>query len=79
MRFYERAVGFRFPMLFAGHAVVREWWDEAAEKFHIDVNVTNRVFGPLFGYAGSFTVDQRPCTRTEIPLDVLPVREERRE
>jgi Domain of unknown function (DUF4166) len=79
MRFYERAVGFSFPLLFAGEAVVREWWDDEAERYFIEVNVANRTFGPLFGYRGSFTVAQRVCTREEIPLDVLPVREERRE
>lgn len=79
MRFYERRVAFDFPMLFAGHAVVREWWDDTAQRFRIDVNVSNRVFGPLFGYQGSFTVAERPCGPDEIPLDVQPVREERRE
>jgi hypothetical protein len=79
MRFYERMVGFSFPMLFAGRAVVREWWDETAERFRIDVDVSNRVFGPLFGYQGSFTVVERPCAGGEVPLDVLPVREEHRE
>lgn len=79
MRFYERFVGFSFPMLFAGHAVVRESWDEDAQLYNIDVNVSNRVFGPLFGYCGTFTLSERPCTADEVPLDVVPVREERRE
>jgi hypothetical protein len=79
MRFYERFVGFSFPMLFAGNAVVREWWDEETEMFKIDVNVSNRVFGPLFGYEGSFTVRQHPCLAADVPLDVRPIREERRE
>ena len=79
MRFYERSLAFSFPMLFTGEAVVREWWDDRTEKFHIDVNVANRVFGPLFGYRGSFTVVERPCLPGEVPLDVQPVREERRE
>jgi hypothetical protein len=79
MRFYERFVGFSFPMIFAGHAVVRESWDETAQRFNIDVNVSNRVFGPLFGYQGTFTVAEYPCGRGEIPIDVLPVREEERE
>jgi hypothetical protein len=79
MRFYENFIGFSFPLLFAGEAVVREWWDDQIQRYFIDVNVSNRVFGPLFGYRGSFTVLQRPCPQDEIPLDVLPVREERRE
>jgi hypothetical protein len=78
-RFYEGPVAFRFPMLFSGVADVREWWDDEAERFCIDVNVSNRVFGPLFGYRGSFTVVERPCTTEDIPLDVRPLREEIRE
>lgn len=78
-RFYEGPFAFRFPMLFSGRAVVREWWDEDADRFGIEVNVSNRVFGPLFGYRGSFAVRQRPCPPDEIPLEVRPVREERRD
>jgi len=78
-RFYEGPVAFRFPLLFSGVANVREWWDEPEQRFHIDVDVRNRFFGKLFGYRGSFTVTERPCTRNEIPVDVLPIREERRE
>lgn len=79
MRFYEGFVGFSFPMLFAGNAVVRESWDDETQRYRIDVNVANRVFGPLFGYSGSFTLAERSCSPDEIPLDVLPVREEPRE
>jgi hypothetical protein len=78
-RFYEGRIGFKFPALLTGVATVREWWDESAERFRIDVSVANRLFGPLFGYRGSFTVVQRPCALEEIPLDVRPLREERRE
>ncbi len=78
-RFYEGPVGFRFPMLFSGIANVREWWDEGAQRFRIDVNVSNRLFGPLFGYRGSFKVTERACAPEDIPLDVQPLREETRE
>lgn len=78
-RIFEGPISFSFPMLFSGRAVVREWWNESTERFHIDVNVSNRVFGPLFGYRGTFTVAERACRAEEIPLDVKPVREERRE
>ncbi len=78
-RFYEGPVAFSFPMMFSGIAEVRERWDEAAQRFKINVEVRNRVFGPLFGYRGSFTVVQRPCSLEEIPLDVRPLREEARE
>jgi hypothetical protein len=78
-RFYEGPIGFRFPLVLSGVADVREWWDDSAQRFRIDVSVSNRIFGPLFGYRGSFTVTQRPCSPADIPLDVRPLREERRE
>lgn len=78
-RFYERALAFRFPLIFSGIANVREWWDEASECFRIEVNVSNKVLGPLFGYRGTFTVEEHPCDAAAIPADVLPLREEHRE
>jgi Domain of unknown function (DUF4166) len=76
-RFYERRVGFRFPLLLSGIAEVREWYDDEAERFRISVAVANARFGRLFGYRGSFQVEERRCA--EAPAHVRPVREERRE
>jgi len=78
-RFYERALGFRFPMLFSGIADVCEWYEETDQRFHIKVYVHNPTWGPLFGYHGSFQVEWRPVANGEIPLDILPARCERRE
>jgi len=78
-RFYERRAAFRLPLAFSGAANVREWWDDAAACFRIEVRVANKLLGPLFGYEGSFTVEERPCPAPAIPADVLPVREEHRE
>ena len=78
-RFYEGPIAFRFPLLLSGVAEVREWWDEAIQRFRIDVKVHNRLFGPLFGYRGTFTVAERPCQLSDTPLDVRPLREEPRE
>jgi hypothetical protein len=78
-RFYEGPVAFRFPLILSGVADVREWWDEAAVCFRIEVHVANKLLGPLFGYRGSFTVEERPCPAGDIPADVLPERQERRE
>jgi hypothetical protein len=78
-RLYEGPIAFRFPLLFSGVTEVRESWDDESQRFHIDVRVVNRVFGPLFGYRGSFTVAERPCRLEDIPLDVRPVREEVRD
>jgi hypothetical protein len=78
-RFYERLIGFSFPLLFSGIANVCEWFDESDQRFHIEVNVTNRTWGPLFGYRGSFDVEWRTGIGAEAPADLLPIRCERRE
>ena len=78
-RFYEGRVVFRFPMLFSGVADVCEWYDDAAGCFRIEVSVTNRRWGPLFGYRGSFQVEWRNVAASGVPGHVLPVRTEARE
>lgn len=77
--FYEGVVGFRFPMLFSGYADVCEWFDEADDKYHIEVKVQNKVFGDLFGYNGTFEVEYIELAEGLIPYQVKPLREERRE
>ena len=76
-RFYEGLLGFRFPMLFSGIADVREWYDDEASRFRISVAVHNRVWGPLFGYRGSFDVEWRSVK--SVPHHILPQRQERRD
>jgi hypothetical protein len=78
-RFYEGIVGFTFPMFFSGVADVCEWYDDRERRFRIDVNVRNRVWGPLFGYQGWFTVDWLEAEASVPPAHVLPRRVERRE
>ncbi len=78
-RFYEFPIGFRFPMLFSGAADVREWFDERIGRFRISVAVRNPVFGPLFGYHGSFDVEWRKVDGGGLPIHIRPKRQERRE
>lgn len=78
-RFYEGVIGFGFPMFFSGVADVREWYDDDRQQFGIRVNVTNPVWGPLFGYHGYFDVEWLECTPDQVPAHIKPVREERRE
>jgi len=77
--FYEGPIAFAFPMLLSGYADVVEAYDEDTGKFRIDVTVRNPVFGPIFGYSGSFDVSYVPLENGQIPEHVKPVREERRE
>lgn len=76
-RFYEGPVAFSFPMLFSGEAEVCEWFDDAIGRFRIEVVVSNRAFGRLFGYSGAFDAELIPVD--EVPDDLLPRRVERRE
>jgi len=76
-RFFEGIVGFRFPMALSGLADVCEWFDDADGKFHIEVSVANKQFGPLFGYTGSFDVEWMQTS--DAPPHVFPKRYERRE
>ena len=78
-RVYEGFLGFRFPMFFSGIADVCEWYDDPTEKYRIRVAVHNARWGPLFGYEGSFDTAWRSVRAEEVPRDVKPFREERRE
>ncbi|MER5784405.1 DUF4166 domain-containing protein [Streptomyces mobaraensis] len=77
-RFREGPVDVRVPDLIAGDAVVRESYDDAAGCFRIRVAVTNRRFGPLFGYSGSFTADYVDVREHGVRRGLRPVREEAR-
>jgi len=76
-RFYERRIGFGFPMWLSGYANVHEWFDEATQRFRISVEVANPQWGALFGYRGSFEVEH--CTAPDVPPSMKPHREERRD
>lgn len=77
-RFYEGPVGFRFPLLASGRATLHEWYDEDTHDLHIEVEVTNRRFGPLFGYRGRFSCSYEPIGPAGVPASAKPLREERR-
>ena len=74
-RFCEGPLDLRFPRVLSGTARVHEWYDDAAERFRIEVHVANDLVGPLFGYRGSFTVTYLDATRAAVPAAVRPVRE----
>lgn len=77
-RFYEGPISFRFPMALSGVAEVCEWFDDASGRYRIEVAVSNRRWGPLFGYRGAFDCEWI-ATPDGPPASALPRREERRE
>lgn len=78
-RFHEGPITFKFPMLFSGLADVEEWYDDAAGCYRIQVEVSNKIFGKLFGYYGSFQPAWRELLPSDIPAYALPLRHESRE
>jgi hypothetical protein len=77
-RFYEAFLAFRFPLFFSGVADVCEWFDDSTGRYQIEVAVTNRTWGPLFGYRGAFDVEWIDASNGP-PASVRPKRDERRE
>ena len=58
----------RLPAPCQRYAEVHEWFDDRTRRFRIDVRVTNRHFGPVFGYRGSFVVtDTSTPARRAVP------------
>jgi hypothetical protein len=78
-RVYEGRLAFRFPLLLSGTANVVEWYDDELGEYRIEVEVRNRVLGPLFGYGGRFQAEFRNVADADIPPMVKPLREESRE
>ena len=58
---------------------MHEWYDDTEQRYRIDVRVTNRRWGRLFGYRGWFNAREVACDQDSVPLAVLPARVERRE
>ncbi|MEU1030666.1 DUF4166 domain-containing protein [Streptomyces mirabilis] len=77
-RFREGPVDVRVPELIGADAEVRESFDDSTGRFHIQVRVVNRHFGPLFGYEGSFRATYTDVRTRGVRPGLRPVREEAR-
>lgn len=79
LRFYEGRVHFSVPRLLTGSADLHESWDEERQLFTIELEVSNPVFGFLFGYRGEFSCEFLPVPESGVPERLRPVREEARD
>lgn len=79
LRFYEGRLQFTVPRFLTGTADLHECWDEERQLFTIDLEVSNPVFGFLFGYRGEFSCRFLPLPAGGPPPRLLPVREELRD
>jgi Domain of unknown function (DUF4166) len=78
-RFFEGPIAFNFPLIFSVVAEVCEWYDDPNQCFRIDVSVSNKAWGKLFGYSGRFKVDWISVSPDGTPTKILPLRIEPRE
>ncbi|GAC1448040.1 MAG: DUF4166 domain-containing protein [Isosphaeraceae bacterium] len=74
-RLHERFVSRPLPAFLTGYADVREWYDDALQRFQIQVSVSHPRWGPLFGYTGWFVAEWPTCPPWEVPASAKPVRE----
>lgn len=73
-RFHEGPLRLRVPEAVSGEARVREWYDDDARCFRIEVALVNRWCGRLFGYRGTFQAE-RVAAGAHLRADLRPVRE----
>lgn len=69
-RLYAFGLGVPFPLLLSARAEVHEWYDDAADRYRIEVAVRNPVAGLVFEYAGGFEAEWVDCET--VPDDVRP-------
>jgi hypothetical protein len=69
----------RFPQILSGVAYVRESFNEHQNRFEIDVDIRNALFGTIFGYRGWFNLELINCIPDDIPRDAFPLVETSRE
>ena len=78
-RVYLGFIGSTLPGFLASKADGHGWYDEDEKRFKIKVDVKSDLLGPVFGYSGSYDTEYVEVKPGEVPEDLKPVREERRE
>lgn len=69
----------QIPFFLRGDIELLEWYEEKEEKFYLDLKVTTKLLGPLFGFTGWFTGEYLDFKDKELPEDFRPTFEEVRE
>lgn len=60
-RLYAVRFGVPLPLVLSARAEVHEWYDDAEERYRIEVTVSNPVVGLVFEYAGGFEAEWVDC------------------
>ncbi|MDI9868660.1 DUF4166 domain-containing protein [Flectobacillus roseus] len=67
------------PSLIRGDIELLEWYDNEKQKFYLDLKVTSKLLGPLFGFTGWFDAEYLVFKEPTIPQKFKPIRKENRE
>lgn len=67
------------PSLIRGDIELLEWYDDEKQKFYLDLKVTSKLLGPLFGFTGWFDAEYLVFKEPTIPQKFKPTRKENRE
>lgn len=69
----------RIPSLLRGNIELLEWFDDDEQRFYLDLKVTTKFLGPLFGFTGWFTGEYLDFIDQELPEKFKPTFEEKQE
>ncbi len=64
------------PSFLRGDIELLEWYDDTEERFYLDLKVSTKLFGPLFGFNGWFTGDYLDFKEGKLPVQFQPNWEE---
>lgn len=60
------------PSFLRGDINLIEWYDEATDRFYLDLKVVSKLLGPLFGFNGWFKVEYIDFTHKKLPKRFQP-------
>ncbi|MFT6746489.1 MAG: hypothetical protein ACJAZ2_000830 [Glaciecola sp.] len=69
----------QIPSFLRGNIELLEWFDDNEQRFYLDLKVTTKLLGPLFGFTGWFTGEYLDFTNGKLPEKFNPTFEQKKE
>lgn len=69
----------QIPSALRGNIELLEWYDDSEQKFYLDLKVTTKLIGPLFGFNGWFIGEYLNCKNKVLPKKFTPTFEQKSE
>lgn len=67
----------QIPAMLRGDIELLEWYDDTDQKFYLDLKVTTKLLGPLFGFTGWFTGKYIDFKDKTVPSEFIPTFEQK--